>query len=131
MIDYETIIFNTFRTSVASLCVKNGVVSNYPKDLSKLPVCVFREMDNATIRKLQSSTPTENYARITYEFSVFASTRAKAKSIFATGDSALIAMGFTRIGAAFTDDASNVDVVRIVGRYECDIDQNGVMYRTS
>ena len=127
MIDGEKIIFNTFRPSVASLVA--DVRSTYPKSLSKLPISVFRETDNATIRKRQSSTPIENFARLTYEFTVYASTKTEARAIYDAGDDALIAMGFTRLSSPFTDDANNTDVVRIVGRYECVIDREGVIYR--
>lgn len=127
MIDGEKIIFNAFRPSVENLVAE--IRSTYPKSLSRLPTCVFREMDNATVRKKQSSTPIENFARLTYEFTVYASTKAKARDVYDTGDDALIAMGFTRLSSPFTDDANNTDVVRIVGRYECVIDREGVIYR--
>ena len=87
------------------------------------------EMDNATVRNLQSSTPVENYSRVTYQLEIFATTKSKCREVFAVADDEMIAMNFTRMSGQYINNAGNTKVFRYVARYEALVDQNGNLYR--
>lgn len=130
MIDFETKIFNAFYPSVSTMCAKDGVRSTYSPSYTKFPCVIFREMDNMTVRRKQDSSREEFLCRVTYVFEIYAQTKSEARKIFKAGDDQLIAMNFIRLSAPITDDGSDPTVVRIVARYEADIDQNGMIYRS-
>jgi len=130
MIDYEVTIFNRVHASVAPLCAKNRFVSTQiTEPVTAFPAACLYEMDNATVRRRQSSTPGENYARITYVLEVYATTKAKCREVFAAADGAMIGMNFDRMSANFVPNMDNPKIFRMVGRYEADIDPDGNIYR--
>lgn len=130
MIDYEVKIFNNMYDSVSPLCApKNFVNSLANLDFAKLPGSCLYEMDNATFRKKQSSTPVENYALITYTLEVYGSKRETVKKIVKAGDDKMISMNFNRISGQYVPNMDNPKVVRWVGRYEAVVDRDGNLYR--
>lgn len=129
MIDAELKIFNAVRPYVVSLCATNGFKSVYTPTPSAFPTVCLYEMDNATVRKRQSSTPGENFATITYEAQIYAQTKAECRQVFAALDEAMILLGFNRFSGQFIPNADNTKVFRYVARYEAEIDVNGVIYR--
>ena len=130
MIDYEVKVFNRAYNSVAPKCAQNGFVSTMiTQKPSSFPAASLIEMDNTTVRRLQSSTPTENFAMITYQFEVYALSKSKCREVFIAGDEAMIAMNFTRISGAFINNSDNPKVFRYVARYEAVIDSSGNLYR--
>ena len=130
MIDFENPIFREFYSSVSELCPDGGVTGVYTPRPTRFPNVVFREMDNYTVRKFRNSSMEEQIARITYVMDVTAQSKAEARKVFKAGDDKLIAMNFTRLGSPFTDDSNNPRIFRIIGRYEADIDPNGMIYRS-
>jgi len=131
MIDKEVKIFNNVHPVVAPLCAKNAFLSTQVKDTTKLPTAGLWEMNNATVRAAQGSTPNEYRARITYQFEVYAATKAECRKVFSAGDTRMIRMNFDRISMQYVTYPDNVNVVRIVARYEAEIDADGNLYRTS
>lgn len=130
MIDYEVKIFNKVHGKTAALCAKNRVVSVPILDYTKLPALSLYEMNNTTVKEAQSSTPTENRARITYQLDVIAETKAKCREIFAVADTEMVALNFRRISGQFITYPDNTKVVRYVARYEAEVDPDGNLYRT-
>lgn len=129
MIDYETKIFNAVRPHVIDKVASGGFKSVYVQTDEALPAVSLMEMDNSTVRKLQSSTPVENYATITYEAQIYATTRARCRDIFKALDQAMISLNFNRMTGTYVPNMDNIKVFRYVARYEANIDQNGVIYR--
>lgn len=130
MIDYEVKIFNKVHAAVAPLCAKNKFVSTFiTSPPSGFPAASLVEMDNTTVQKKQGSTPTEAYALITYQFDVYATSKADCKKVFAAGDETMIAMNFTRMSRPFTNNPDNTKVFRYTARYEAMIDPDGNIYR--
>lgn len=130
MIDYEVKIFNNVHEVAAPLCAKNRFVSTQINSYADLPAGCLFEMDNFTVRRMQSSTPKENFSRITYQAEAVAKTKAKCRSIFSAIDGRMIQLNFTRISGQYITDPDNTDFVRYVARYEADIDPDGNIYRT-
>lgn len=129
MIDYELQIFNRVRAVVAPLCARNKFVSKKNVSITALPAASLYEMDNFTVRDRQSSTPRENFARVTYQLDVYASSKSDCRKVYAAADEAMIAMNFNRISGKYTDIPDNPDVTRYTARYEADIDSAGNVYR--
>lgn len=130
MIDYEVKIFNRVHASVAPLCAKGKFVStNFSSPPTAFPAASLIEMDNATIRNRQSSTPVENFALITYQLDVYAMSKSECRHVYAAADEAMIAMNFNRMSAPFTQNAANTKVFRYTARYEAEIDPDGNIYR--
>lgn len=127
MIDYEVKIFNKFHAAVSSYC--NRIVSTPIQDYTKLPASCLYEMENRTVRNLQSSTPVENYAEITYQMEAVTTSKVKCREIIAAGDTAMIAMNFTRISGQYIPYPDNAKIVRFVARYQAVIDPHGNIYR--
>ena len=129
MIDYEIKIFNVVYPKIAPLCAQNRFVSTQIATPAALPCASLFEMDNRTVRSLQSSTPTENYAKVTYQLDVYAKGKAECRKVYAAADSALIALNFTRVSGQYINSADNAEVVRYAARYEAVIDPDGQIYR--
>lgn len=129
MIDYEVQIFNRVHAVVAPLCARNKFESKSVVSLTAFPAASLYEMDNFTIRDQQSSTPKENFARITYQFDCYAKSKKDCRKVFAAADEAMLAMNFSRMSGKFIDDPANPDISRYSARYEADIDENGNVYR--
>lgn len=129
MIDYEVHVFNRVHAAVATMCAKGKVVSTQIVSPTAFPAVSLIEMDNQTVRAMQSSTPVENYALVTYQLDVYAQTKSECRTVFAVADEAMIAMNFSRMSGAYMDNPGNVKVFRYVARYEAMIDPDGNIYR--
>lgn len=131
MIDAEIKIFNKVYPYVAPLCAKNRFLSTQITTPAALPCCSLIEMDNITVRKRQSSTPVENYARITYQLEVYAEGKAQCRTLYDAADTALTALNFSRMSGQYINNPDNSKVVRYVARYEAEVDTEGNIYRVS
>ena len=131
MIDYEVQIFNKVHSVVAPLCAKNKFVSKQVLSPTAFPAASLIEMDNATIRNRQSSTPGENFALITYQLDVFAKTKRECRAVFAAADEMMLKLNFSRMSGRYIDNPGNPDVFRYTARYEAEVDPDGNLYRRS
>ena len=131
MIDYEVQIFNKVHSVVAPLCAKNKFVSKQVLSPTAFPAASLIEMDNATIRNRQSSTPGENFALITYQLDVFARTKRECRAVFAAADEMMLKLNFSRMSGRYIDNPGNPDVFRYTARYEAEVDPDGNLYRRS
>ena len=130
MINYEVKIFNKVHAKVAPLCAEKMFVSTpITKKPTAFPAGCLIEIDNSTVYQRQSSTPVENYALVTYQLEIYATTKSKCKSVFSAADEAMISMNFTRLSGMYVPDLSNTKVARYVARYSAVIDRNGNIYR--
>lgn len=131
MIDFEVNVFDKVYRKLSPLCAKGKVVSVYTPDPTAFPAASLVELTNHTVRKRQSSTPIENYARVMYQLDVYAKTKKEARSVLSAADEAMIGLGFDKVGGDFLDNASDINVFRYVARYEAEIDRDGNIYRIS
>ena len=129
MIDYEVNVFDTVYRKVSHLFAKGKFVSVYVPNPTGFPAGSLVELTNDTVRKLQSSTPIENFARVMYQLDVYATTKKEARTLLSAVDDVMIALGFTRTGGEFLDNMSNVNIFRYAARYEAVIDRDGNIYR--
>ncbi len=129
MNDYESTIFNNVHAVAATLCAKNRFVSTPIDSYTTLPAASLYELDSRTVALLQSSTPTENFTRATYQLDVVAETKSKCRQIFVAIDERMIQLNFIRISANYITYPDNTKVVRYVARYEAMIDPSGNIYR--
>lgn len=129
MIDFEVQIFNQMHSVVAPLCAKNRFVSKQIVGPTAFPAASLIEMDNTTVRDRQSSTPGENFSRITYQLDVFAQTKSECRAVFAAADDMMLKLNFSRMSGRYMDNPGNTDVFRYVARYEAEVDQDGNLYR--
>lgn len=130
MIDYEIQIFDSVHEVAAPKCAKNSFVSTPIVSYTNLPAASLYEMDNRTVRNLQSSTPVENYSRITYQMDVVAGSKKKCREIYMVMDERMIALNFTRVSGQYITYPDNPKIVRYAARYEANVDQDGNLYRT-
>lgn len=131
MIDFEVKIFNRVYNAISPLVAKNKFVSKQIVSETAFPAASLIEMDNATVRRRQSSTPGENFALITYQLDVYAMKKSECRKVFAAADEAMILMNFNRISGQYIDNPGNPDVFRYTARYEAEIDPEGNLYRRS
>lgn len=131
MIDFEVSIFDKVYQHVSHLFASGKFVSVYTPSPTAYPAGSLVELTNNTVNKRQSSTPIENYARIMYQLDVYALSKAEARSVFKEVDDYMIALGFTKVGGDLTDNVSNINVFRYIGRYEAEVDREGNIYRIS
>ena len=131
MIDYEVNVFDAVYRKVSSLFAKGKFVSVYIPNPTAYPAGSLVELTNITVRKRQSSTPVENFARVMYQLDVYALSKKEARSAFSAVDTEMTGLGFTRVSGDFLDDPGNVNVFRYTARYEAEIDADGNIYRFS
>lgn len=130
MIDYEVQVFNRAYAKAAPLCASKRFVSTVITEApTAFPSASLIEVSNTTVRRLQTSTPVENFAVITYQLDVYATSKSGCKNVLSAVDEAMIAMNFTRISGTYIGNATNTKVFRYTARYEAMIDQDGNIYR--
>lgn len=129
MIDYEVKIFNSVHGAAASLCAKDRFVSTPILSYTNLPAASLYELDTRTVRDRQSSTPTENFALLTYQADIVAKTKNQCRKIFRAMDGAMIALNFSRMHGQYVTYPDNPEIVRYVARYEAIADSDGNLYR--
>ena len=129
MNDYESTIFNNVHAVASPLCAKNRFVSTPILSYTTLPAASLYEMDSQTVQYRQSSTPKENFSRVTYQLDVVAETKAECRKIFAAIDERMIQLNFSRVSATYITYPDNAKVVRYVARYDAEIDPEGNIYR--
>lgn len=129
MIDFETAIFNEVYPSVAPLCAKNAFRSIHTPVPTAFPTATLFELGNTTDRVRKSTAVEEDYAVLTYEAHVYATTKAESKSVFAALDNRMIQLGFLRMTGQPVQNPSNTKVFEYIARYQAEIDQSGQIFR--
>ena len=130
MIDCETKVFTRLYNVVAPKCAEGKFINDTVPDAAALPAGIAYEMDSGTVKSRQSSTPVENFARITWTLEFYAGKKATLKKIVNVADKEMLSMNFSRISGGYVPNLDNDKVKRWVGRYEVVVDKNGNMYRT-
>ena len=131
MIDYEVNIFNEVYQSVHSMCAGGKCSSVYNPSPTAFPAGALYELSNVTVKKRQSSTPVENYARVMYQLDCYGRTKAECRALYKAADDKMISLGFDKVGGDYLDNYDNINVFRYSATYEADIDNDGVIYRPS
>lgn len=129
MIDVEIDVFDRIYPSVAPLVAPGGFRSIYVPNPSAFPCATLYEVDNTTYAQFRSSSRTEDYAAITYEANVYALKKDECRRVMNALDTAMIALGFTRITSTFVPNLADGSIFRYVARYQAVADQNKVIYR--
>ena len=130
MIDREIQVFNRVYPSAAPLCANNRFVSTViTEPVTAFPAASLIEIDNRTVRSRQTSTPIENYALVTYQLDVYATSKSKCRQVFAAVDDAMLGMNFTRTSGQYINMPNNTKVFRYTARYQAIIDREGNIYR--
>ena len=130
MIDREIQVFNRAYPSVAPLCANNRFVSTViTEPLTAFPAASLIEIDNRTVRSRQSTSLVENYALVTYQLDVFATSKSKCREVYAAADDAMLGMNFTRTSGQYINIPNNTKVFRYTARYQAMIDSEGNIYR--
>ena len=129
MIDVESYIFNAAYDDIAPLCAKNGYRSVQGQVPTVFPAVNLYEMDNRINTELWSNSGGDDYAILTYEAHVFATTKAECRKVAKALDDKLIRMNMTRLSGAYSPNTANSKVFEFVARYRVGVDENGVLYR--
>lgn len=129
MIDVESYIFNAAYDDIAPLCAKNGYRSVQGQVPTVFPAVNLYEMDNRINTDLWSNSGSDDYAILTYEAHVFATTKAECRKVAKALDDKLIRMNMTRLSGAYSPNTANSKVFEFVARYRVGVDENGVLYR--
>ena len=129
MIDYEVKIFNRVHAAAASMCAPKHFVSSILVSPTAFPAASLVEIDNKTVRSRQSTALKENFALVTYQLEVYATSKSECRKVYAAADDAMILMNFDRMSGQYVNNPGNTNVYRYVARYEAEIDQDGNIYR--
>ena len=130
MIDYEVKVFNRVHAKAAPLCAQGKFVSTVINTKpTAFPAASLIEMDNITVRERQSSTPKENFALVTYQLEIYATTKSECRKVFKAVDDEMISMNFSRMSGQYINLPENLNLFRYVARYEAEIDADGNLYR--
>lgn len=129
MIDVESYIFNAAYDDIAPLCAKNGYRSVHGQVPTVFPAVNLYEMDNRINTDLWSNSGSDDYAVLTYEAHVFATTKTECRKVAKALDDKLIRMNMTRLSGAYSPNTANSNVFEFVARYRVGVDENGVLYR--
>ena len=101
MIDIQSKIVDAIYTAVTGQYSGADVTTGYDPKNAVFPCVVVEEVDNVPYRKGMTDDCAENYARITYEVSVYTDSENSAKTdgrkILAIVDTALASLKFRRV----------------------------------
>ena len=131
MIDVELDIFNAVYDDVAPLCASGGFKSVYTPNPTVFPTVTLIEMDNRTDRDRNSTSDFEDFADLTYEAHVYASSKAKCREVFKALDDALARYNFNRFSGTFVPNLNNVQVYEYVARYQVRVSSDGCLSRVN
>ena len=129
MIDVELDIFNAIYDDVAPLCAKNCFKGVYTPNPTAFPTVALYEIDNRTDRNRNSSSDFEDYAELTYEAHVYATTKAKCREVFSALDNALSRYNFNRFSGTYIPNLNNAQVHEYVARYQVRVSNDGCLSR--
>ena len=129
MIDVELDVFNAVYDEVSSVCAKNGFKSIHTPNPTVFPTVTLFEMDNRTDRDRNSSSDFEDFADLTYEAHVYATTKAKCRSVFTILDNALARYNFNRFSGTYVPNLTNDKVHEYVARYQVRVSHDGCLSR--
>lgn len=133
MIDCENEICNSVTTALQTSFAGIYVTSEYVPSPSSFPCVSLVEMDNAVLRRTQSSSSLENHAEVMYEVNVYSnkakSKKAECKAIAALIDEKMMALGFTRMMLSPVPNVDKTSIYRILGRYRAVIGKDKTIYR--
>lgn len=131
MIDVELDIFNAVYDDVAPQCAENGFRSVHTPSPTVFPTVTLFEIDNRTDRDRNSTSDFEDFAELTYEAHVYATTKAKCREVFSTLDAALARYNFNRFSGTYVPNLNNDKVHEIVARYRVRVSHDGCLSRVN
>lgn len=131
MIDVEVDVFNAVYDDVAPQCATNGFRSVHTPSPTVFPTATLFEMDNQTDRDRNSTSDFEDFAELTYEVHVYATTKAECRRVFAVLDSALTRLNFNRFSGTYVPNLSNSKVHEYVARYKVRVSHDGCLSRVT
>ena len=133
MIDIENQVFSRIATRLRETFKGIYVTGEYVKTPSSFPAVSLIEMDNAPLRRTQTSDSVENHAELMYESNVYsnkaAGKKTECKKIAGVVDEEMAAMGFTRTMLNPIPNMDDATIYRILGRYKAVVSTENVLYR--
>lgn len=129
MIDVEQYIFNALYDDIAPLCAKNGFRSVQGAVPTVFPAVNLYEMDNRTNYELESTAEGEDFAILTYQAHVFATTKSACRKVAKALDDRLTQMNMTRLSGAYSPNTQNSKVFEFVARYRVNVREDGMLFR--
>lgn len=133
MIDIENEVFDTLATVLRSEYHPISIYGETVDVPSVFPCVMIQERDNRVYERSQTGLTTENHALIMYEINVYSNKRAgkkaEVKAIFASIDTEMAKMGFTRKLLNPIDNLADATIYRMVGRYQAVVSTEHVIYR--
>lgn len=131
MIDIEMNVFNAVYDDVAPLCAENSFKGIHTPTPTAFPTVTLFELDNRTDRNRNSSSDFEDFAVLTYEAHVYATSKAKCRKVFKALDEALSRYNFNRFSGAYTPNLTNSKVHEYVARYQVRASNDGCLSRVN
>lgn len=129
MIDVENLIYNAAYETIAPLCAQNGYKSIHVPNPTAFPTVTLFEMDNRTDTGRRSTKRTEDYAILTYEAHVYATSKAACRNVYGALDGVLTGLNMVRLSGSYTPNRTNTKVHEYVARYRVAADGDGTLYR--
>ena len=141
MIDVENKIFKLIYDAAMAHSSAIYVTTESATAPPSFPAVYVEFIDNYVPTRYHVSSRTEIYAAVTVDVEVYTNSpsgkRAEAKSILSDIDAVLAVQGFRRSSMNYTDltdnrnssvSNRNQSIIRLLGRYEVLVDQNGNFY---
>lgn len=133
MIDIENQVFSRIAARLRKTFKGIYVTGEYVKTPSSFPAVSLIEMDNAPLRRTQTSDSVENHVELMYEVNVYsnkaAGKKTECKKIAGMVDEEMAAMGFTRTMLNPIPNMDDATIYRILGRYKAVVSTKNVLYR--
>ena len=133
MIDIENDIFDYAAKALRAAHTGIDVSAEYVETPARFPHVSIVEADNRVLERMRTNN-VENAVSVMYEVNIYSNKaggkKSEAKSIAATLDNALSAIGFTRTFREQVPNLRDATIYRIVCRYEAVIDKDYVIYQS-
>lgn len=129
MIDVEQYIFNALYDTMAPLCAENAFKSVPTPNPTVFPTVTLFEMDNRTDTTRNSNSGHEDFAVLTYQAHVYATSKQKCREVYKALDEALTGMNMTRLSGTFSPNLGNTKVYEYVARYRVRVADDGCLFR--
>lgn len=133
MIDIEPQVFSQVAARLRRDFKGIYVTGEYVRTPPSFPAVSIIEMDNAALRRTQTSSEGENHSAIMYEVNIYSNRSAGRKSecrkIAAAIDDEMTLMGFNRTMLEPIPNLADSAIYRVASRYTAVVSKQDIIFR--
>lgn len=131
MINVEDFLFNKIIECVELEFPQTIFFSDYVSDVPTFPCVMLQQINSQTYTRSQDSENIENHEILQYQVDIFATgvnKKQECREIAGLVDSVFLRYGFSRVLLRPIPNMLDINIYRIVARYDAIVGKNNIVY---